>query len=234
MRIASLPDAYGQEKLIFEPSCQFLEGVLTRNSRVKFFLLLWVPTSPLIIHRMTHYTVDSSVNNYLRPRVFGSVSVSTKGTPKLPSWQEGARDVTVLAVPLPVWTCARKRSRPCPDRPGFPPSARTGKFGARGSRWHHADVDCQRVSVLCFLVCAKIKMDLTEVILNGYCWNLLGYISIYKGSFLHSCASFEISCQYSFMVLLCKSTVSLSRRISRDIMHLVKRHFCEAFHIFRL
>lgn len=80
MRIDSLPDAYGQEKLIFEPSCQILKGVLTRNSRVKFFSLLWVPTSPLIIRRMVLYMVDSSVNSYLQPRVFGSVSVSTEAS----------------------------------------------------------------------------------------------------------------------------------------------------------
>lgn len=71
------------------------------------------------------------------------------------------------------------------------------QFGGRRST-HRAGADVERVPVLSFLVHAKIKIDLKYAMLNGYGWNFMGDGSVYKGSILHSCLSFEILCRYFF------------------------------------
>lgn len=60
---------------------------------------------------MAHYMVDHSINNYLRPHLFVSVSVSMKQTPRQSPWQEGALDATVLVVPWPVWMHVLEQAR---------------------------------------------------------------------------------------------------------------------------
>lgn len=81
------------------------------------------------------------------------------------------------------------------------------QFGAKRST-RHDNADTEEVFVLSFPVRGKVKINFKHVILNGYGWNLLGYISIYKRSFF-------------FYIV----TSALKFRVRTALNTLIKNHF---------
>lgn len=168
------------------------KGVLTRNFRVTFFSLLWVPASPVIIEWHIKWLTAAQII------VYGLVYLCQ-------FWFQWNIDVASMTrrrsrhhcsrrtmVSLDVRASASKRvqagrGRICLGRITsvlklwrwyiLAREAWRQQFEARHST-HHTDADVKRVSILSFLMCVKIEIDLRYVILNSYCWNF--WLGTYK------------------------------------------------------